>query len=308
MSHNTIHEGLSLPGKNIDDVISSDKFQNLEPDEQLYQSTVAGSLKGVQIALNRGANIYYRNDELLRQSVRSGNPDVVELILTTGDVDVNGSRGSALHLAIFSGYTEIVKLLLEYGADISIGNYHSLKIAKGYKQLEILDILNDWNDKLNSTMNEEETYAKHIPESLNEWNDNKNIKIAAGLVVIQDNKILLVHPTNSLWWKTYSIPKGEVEKNEGYLEAAIRETYEETGLKIHKNEVSKENSGVINYIDDKGNIYKKVYYFIVHLNYKVDKDMFKLQLEEVDWVGFVSKPDAEKKIFGRFKLLLNLLN
>ena len=44
-----------------------------------------------------------------------------------------------------------------------------------------------------------------------------SIKISSGLVVIQDNQILLVHPTNSPWWKTYSIPKGHVDKGEDIL-------------------------------------------------------------------------------------------
>jgi hypothetical protein len=33
-----------------------------------------------------------------------------------------------------------------------------------------------------------------------------------------------------------------------------------------------------------------------------------LQPEEVDWVGFLDKEEAEKKIFGRFKEILEYLN
>jgi len=31
-----------------------------------------------------------------------------------------------------------------------------------------------------------------VPETLNEWKDQNGIKLSAGLVVIQDNKILLL--------------------------------------------------------------------------------------------------------------------
>ena len=62
----------------------------------------------------------------------------------------------------------------------------------------------------------------------------KDIKISAGLVIIQDNKILLEHPTNHAWENSYSIPKGEIEEGEDLLECAIRETEEELGIQLDK--------------------------------------------------------------------------
>ena len=146
-----------------------------------------------------------------------------------------------------------------------------------------------------------------VPESLNEWKSTSGIKMAAGLVVIQDNKILLVHPSGSPWWGTYSIPKGEIEKKEDIVEAAIRETLEETGIKIKKKHISSDGNGFIDYADNKGRIYKRVYYFVAYPKKPITPDMFTPQIKEVDWVGFVSKKDAKKRIFGRFKPLLKLL-
>ena len=58
-----------------------------------------------------------------------------------------------------------------------------------------------------------------------------NIKNCAGGIVINPQKgIAIVNQNNDSW----SLPKGHVEKNESILEAAIREIYEETGLKIIK--------------------------------------------------------------------------
>lgn len=150
--------------------------------------------------------------------------------------------------------------------------------------------------------------SKMVPESLNEWKSISGIKQSAGLVVIQNNKILLVHPTNSPWWGTYSLPKGGLDKKEDPLDAAIRETFEETGIKIKSKHISNSESGFVDYTDEKGNVYKRVYYFVARPKKEITKDMFKPQLEEVDWVGFLSKEEAKRRIFGRFKHLLKLLS
>jgi 8-oxo-dGTP pyrophosphatase MutT (NUDIX family) len=133
------------------------------------------------------------------------------------------------------------------------------------------------------------------------------MKESAGLVIIYDDKILLVHPTGSKWWGTYSIPKGHIEEGEDHLEAAIRETEEETGLKISEYQTNPENEGYINYRDEHGNLYKRIYFYVIRLKNSINIDKSKLQKEEVDWIGFLTKEEAEKRIFWRFKSLLKLL-
>jgi len=134
-----------------------------------------------------------------------------------------------------------------------------------------------------------------------------SIKISSGLVVIQNNKILLVHPTNSPWRKTYSIPKGHLKKDEDILDAAIRETKEETGITIKKKHISTTLKRYIDYTDERGNIYKRVYYFLAFPKKEIKPSDLKPQMKEVDWVGFLSKSEAKKKIFGRFTPLLKYL-
>jgi putative (di)nucleoside polyphosphate hydrolase len=57
--------------------------------------------------------------------------------------------------------------------------------------------------------------------------------IASGLFIVRkDNKLLICHPTNHPK-NFYSIPKGKVEDGEIFLEAAFRETYEETNLDLN---------------------------------------------------------------------------
>lgn len=135
--------------------------------------------------------------------------------------------------------------------------------------------------------------------------EQKKLALAAGLVVLKDDEILLVHSTNSPW-NQLGIPKGHVEEGEDLLDAAIRETEEEIGIRISRDEIEdREPRNFVDYTDKRGKLYKRVYYFVARPNRPVGN--FKLQLKEVDWAGFVPKKEAKKKIFWRFKELLELL-
>ena len=131
------------------------------------------------------------------------------------------------------------------------------------------------------------------------------MKESAGLVIIYDNKILLEHPTGQTWWGTYSIPKGEIEPNENHLEAAIRETEEELGIKIDKGLIDPFSEKFIDYVNKSGEVYKRVYYFVLYVKNFPEK--FNLQLEEVDWAGFIGKEEAKKRMYFRFIHLLKYL-
>jgi bis(5'-nucleosidyl)-tetraphosphatase len=131
------------------------------------------------------------------------------------------------------------------------------------------------------------------------------MNVSAGLVIIQDNKILLGHPTGAKWFGTYSIPKGGVNKNETHVDAAIRETLEELGVHIYKEEVDTYNKKYIDYKDVNGEVYKRLYYFMVKPIDPIVVDLNKLQKEEIDWAGFLGFEEAEKRIFWRFRSLLH---
>lgn len=133
------------------------------------------------------------------------------------------------------------------------------------------------------------------------------MQISAGLLILHDNKMLLIHPTNAPWYGTYSIPKGKLEKGESFIEAAIRETEEEIGIKIMEKQISKEHK-IIQYKNEKGQVYKELYYFIVNLDQPLKIDKSKLQKDEIDWAGFVDKDEAMGRIFWRFEEFINYLN
>lgn len=136
---------------------------------------------------------------------------------------------------------------------------------------------------------------------------------SAGLIIIYNKKMLLVHPTGASWKNSYSIPKGKIEKGEKIVEAAIRETMEETGVIIRIDQI-KGDGPTINYSKEGGKVYKRLHSFIVEIdsldqiNLKgevIDKKM--LPPREVDWAGFVDLHDIENKIFWRFKEFINLI-
>lgn len=136
--------------------------------------------------------------------------------------------------------------------------------------------------------------------------DSKNSPtISAGILLIYDNKVLLCHPSNNYWTNTFSPPKGHVEEGESLEEAAIRECYEETSIVIKREQLGKKFT--VNYTN-KDELYKVVYLFLVEIEsldevgmYREVVDKRDLQIEEVDWCGFMTKSEALKHLFWRFK-------
>jgi 8-oxo-dGTP pyrophosphatase MutT (NUDIX family) len=137
---------------------------------------------------------------------------------------------------------------------------------------------------------------------------------SAGLVIKYNNMLLLVHPSLSSWLGTFSFPKGKIENDETPLQAAIRETSEEVGLIIPEEWINKDEK--IIYYTKKNKTYKRVHYFIVDLTEDKKKLLFgddniinsdNLQLEEIDWAGFLNVDEASPRIFWRFTELLELI-
>ncbi len=65
-----------------------------------------------------------------------------------------------------------------------------------------------------------------------ETNDNE--KISAGILFVKNKKILLCHVTGKNHW---DIPKGQRNEGEDYIDAAIRECEEETGMRPLKEDL-----------------------------------------------------------------------
>jgi 8-oxo-dGTP pyrophosphatase MutT (NUDIX family) len=128
-------------------------------------------------------------------------------------------------------------------------------------------------------------------------------RVAAGVAIIWDNKILLVHPTNASWRKpTLGIPKGKLDRpDEEPILAALRELEEETSIVLSPDQLDPESHQVIFYKNGKPD--GRLIYFVCNIEdlseIGLDSERLPkstLQEEEVDWAGFLSADDAYPKI------------
>jgi len=144
---------------------------------------------------------------------------------------------------------------------------------------------------------------KHIKEFKHFLNEAiLETRYSAGLAIIYDGKVLLGQSRGRNPGTGYGISKGGIEEGESHLDAAIRETYEEFGIKVPKSLINKtEHTFVLTSRKYKYN--KVIYYFIVEV-----KDLSKiglkdlvvprrqLQLEEIDNARFMDKIEATNVI------------
>ena len=135
--------------------------------------------------------------------------------------------------------------------------------------------------------------------------EKKQLELSAGFAIIQKGAILLGHPKGQKWYGTYSIPKGHVDAGEDLLEAAIRETREEIGLTVDPKDIVYPDPYFIDYKDKKGNLYKRVYYYVVNPTEPIHQSSIIPDKDEIDWAGFILKDAAEVRIFWRLKPILN---
>lgn len=150
------------------------------------------------------------------------------------------------------------------------------------------------------------------------------MKRSAGLLLYRfKNKIpeyFLVHPGGPFWEKkdigAWSIPKGEVEENEDFLKAAIREMKEETGISIN---ISTDK--FIQLSEVKQNPAKIVSAWAAEADFdesSIKSNSFEMEwppksgkkesFPEIDEAGWFSFEDARKKILPGQTQLLEELN
>ena len=141
-------------------------------------------------------------------------------------------------------------------------------------------------------------------------------KSAGVIIILNKTKIMLSHATNARWEKTFSFPKGGIEKDEKKKDAAIRELAEETSIVITKEQISNPDEPIIvNYINKEGINYKRLYLYTVYIEdiseIGLESEIVpieNLQADELDCCGFLTKEEAQDKIFSRVEHLLDLIN
>ena len=137
--------------------------------------------------------------------------------------------------------------------------------------------------------------------------ESKMKKSAGVIIVLKNEKILLCHPSNAKWFGSYSFPKGGIDDGETIKQAALRELFEETSVKLDEKRVSKEPI-VLDYMSykKKDTVYKRIYLFTMYINdiseIGLESEVISkanLPLDEIDWAGFVTKEEAKLRLFHK---------
>jgi len=126
------------------------------------------------------------------------------------------------------------------------------------------------------------------------------VKAAGGIVKNSKAAILFIY-RNDKW----DLPKGKIEKNEKFKEAAIREVEEETGVQNLQIEKPLENTYHI-YIYKTEKVFKITYWFEMKTDFK---GAVHPQLEEgitkVEWLNSEQLPKIYENTYANIKLLLD---
>ncbi len=137
----------------------------------------------------------------------------------------------------------------------------------------------------------------------------------AGVAILYNQKILLVHPTNGSWVRPImGIPKGKVEAGEDLMNAALRELSEETGIYLSPDKLELPVQTVEVY--DKDGQYKNaLHYFVFRIEDLSEIELesltipkSQLQAEEIDWAGFIDIKEAYSKVSRAQLIILDRLS
>ncbi|HTM10726.1 MAG TPA: ankyrin repeat domain-containing protein [Verrucomicrobiae bacterium] len=124
---------------------------NSRSDEELRRAAIKGEPERVKEFLMRGANVRYRHGgwTVLMFAAREGHVDIVRLLLDSGadpnatsDNKYDGAR--PLTIAAEHGNVEVIKLLLSRGADVNGRNAHgdtALMYGAQYNHVDVAKVL-----------------------------------------------------------------------------------------------------------------------------------------------------------------------
>jgi len=133
-------------------------FFNLARAQDIFLASYNGDLETVKKLIKENPDLVNSRNSTgrfpLEMAAQTGQTDIVKFLLENGaDVNLNRGGATALHMAaIYGGKTEVITLLLENGADLNArtGNgYTPLNLAVIGKQKEIAELLIEKGGEIN---------------------------------------------------------------------------------------------------------------------------------------------------------------
>lgn len=132
-------------------------------------------------------------------------------------------------------------------------------------------------------------------------------KESAGIVIRHGGRILLCHSTDKAPTASHTPPKGAIEPGESPIQAAIRECWEEVGIKVDQSDLDPSPT-VVKHRGPKG--VKVFHLFTLRISDLSEVGLeshtvpaSRLQQGEIDWAGFMDAEEAARWIDPRFKVL-----
>jgi 8-oxo-dGTP diphosphatase len=111
------------------------------------------------------------------------------------------------------------------------------------------------------------------------------LKVAVYLMLIKDDKILLLRRFNTGWKDgNYSLPSGHLEQEETLIQALLRESEEEVGVKIRK-----EDTEFVHTMHRKS-VYIDFYFTVKEWKGEI-QNMEKDKCDDVSWFSLDSLPE-----------------
>ncbi len=120
--------------------------------------------------------------------------------------------------------------------------------------------------------------------SIEQSKPKRLLSIGAGAVVVHDNRVLLVRNIRGVTKGRYLLPAGRVNSNELPDQAAARETFEETSLRVEIDGLM----GVRIWVMDDG---EHNYFFMFHAKLLSPISELKPNLDEIDDARFFTKEE-----------------
>lgn len=145
------------------------------------------------------------------------------------------------------------------------------------------------------------------------------IRESAGLAIVYNSMILLAETAGRKDSRSWGIPKGGIETGESKIDAAIRETREELGIKVPRKLVKGPEYQLVVNARNYG-YYKHIYYFVVEIKdlseiglTSLEVPKKQLDLTEISGARFMSRSEglqsimiSQQKIFSDITILESL--